>query len=288
VMAWELWNEINCVDRAVGGKQTILPWNREMGRYLKSVDPWRHLTTNSLGSTCVWDEMWRMPENEFAQMHGYYYFSPHAREDAKDMAGFMVKWLEPVANFRKPFLFAEFGLTPEAPEIKALGDADPAGIHLHNGLWAPLAYGAAGTGHVWYWGQYVDPKNLYYHFSAVARFVEGVPWTTAGFERATVKTNRDNLRALGLRGKPMALLWLQNKAHTWWNAAHQAPMPPVKSAEVELAGFADGAYRVEFWDTYAGRVIGTAEVPLSGGALRLSLPAIERDVAVKILSTTGK
>ncbi len=69
-----VWNEIDCVDRSAGGRATLLTWNREMCHHLKTVDPWRHLTTDSLGSTCLWEEMWRMPENEFAQMHGYHYF----------------------------------------------------------------------------------------------------------------------------------------------------------------------------------------------------------------------
>ncbi len=282
VMAWELWNEIDCVDRAVGGKTTILPWNREMCHYLKSVDPWRHLTTDSLGSTCLWEEMWRMPENDLAQMHGYYYFSPHAREDAKDMAGFILKWLDPIAGFGKPYLFSEYGLVPDVPEIRALKDADPSGVHLHNGLWAPLAHGAAGTGHAWYWGQYIDPKDLYYHFQAVARFVEGIPWTTAGFARAKVTSSRDGLRVVGLRGKPLSLLWLQNKAHTWWNAAHGVEIAPIRDAAIALGHMPDGDCHVEFWDTYTGRIASTIGARAAGGALCIPVPAVERDLALKI------
>lgn len=284
IMAWELWNEINCVDRDVGGKPTLVPWNQAMCRYLKSVDPWCHLTTDSLGSTCLWEEMWRMPENEFAQMHGYYYFSEHAKEDAKDMAGFMIKWLDPIAGFGKPYLFAEYGLVLDVPEIRELKDPDPTGIHLHNGLWAPLAHGAAGTGHPWYWGQYIDPKDLYYHFKAVARFVEGIPWTTAGFQKADVTSNRDDLRVLGLRGSALTILWIQNRAHTWWNAAHDGVISPIEGAEIEIAGMGDGAHRVEFWDTYAGRISGAAEARAAAGVLRVPLPTIESDVALKIIA----
>lgn len=283
VMAWELWNEIDCVDRAVGGKATIVPWSRDMCAHLKSIDPWSHLTTTSLGSTTAWSEMWQMPENDFAQMHGYYYFSPHAREDAKDMAGFMVKWLDAISGFGKPYLFAEFGLTPEAPEIRALKDPDPTGIHLHNGLWAPLAHGAAGTGHPWYWGQYIDPKDLYYHFQAVARFAENVPWTTAGFRTAKIASKPDRLRALGLKGNSLSILWLQNMSHTWWNVAHGNPIPPIEAGTLEIADFDDGEYRIEFWDTRAGRIARADAARANQGRLRIGLPQIERDVAVKIL-----
>jgi hypothetical protein len=284
VMAWELWNEINAIDREVrDDRALILDWNREMCRYLKSIDPAGHLTTNSLGSSGFWPEMWEMPENDFAQMHNYYGW--HRAEDeelARDMAGLILKWLEPVRHFGKPFLFAEFGVIREKPEIRALCDADAQGVHLHNGLWAPLALGSAGTGHIWWWGQYVDPKNLYFHFAPVARFTEGIPWTTAGFRPAALEASHADLRALGLRGKPLSILWLQNKNHTWWRAAHNEPAPVVEGAEVIVRDMPEGRYRIEYWDTWKGEVFRTLPGTVSGGSLRIAVPPLQRDIAVKI------
>ncbi|MBI5686868.1 MAG: hypothetical protein HZC54_17510 [Verrucomicrobia bacterium] len=57
---------------------------------------------------------------------------------------------------------------------------------------------------------------------------------------------------------------------------------------MELAGFADGTYRVKFWDTYTGRVTRTGEARATAGTLRFAVPAIERDAAVKILYKNGK
>ncbi len=284
VLAWELWNEINAVDKRVrGDHRLILDWNREMCRYLKSIDPWRHLTTNSLGSTAIWPEMWEMPENEFAQMHGYWYFSDEMRRNATDMAGFMIKWLDEVAHFGKPYLFAEFGIRRATAETRALCDADRDGVNLHNGLWAPLASGAAGTGMLWWWGNYVEPKNLYYHFLPVARFTQGIPWTTAGFEKATVTASRQDIRALGLRGGPLAILWIQNKAHTWWNVVFDRPIPAIRDAWVTVAGMKPGSYRVEYWDTYAGRISRAAELRTTANGLRIPLPTFATDLALKII-----
>jgi hypothetical protein len=284
VLAWELWNEINAIDREVrDDRALILDWNGEMCRYLKSVDPVKHLTTNSLGSSGFWPEMWRMPENEFAQMHNYYGW--HRQEDeelARDMAGLIEKWLEPVRHFSKPYLFTEFGVIREKPEIRALCDADRQGVHLHNGLWAPLALGAAGTGHLWWWGQYVDPKNLYFHFAPVARFAAGIPWTTAGFERATVEASDPNLRVVGLRGKPLSILWLQNKTHTWWRMIHKEPNPPVEGTEVRMTGLPEGSYRIEYWDTWKAQPPKIVEAKASDGALCIQVPVLYRDIAVKI------
>ena len=285
VMAWELWNEINAVDREVSSDRAlILDWNREMCAYLKQIDPARHLTTNSLGSSGFWPEMWRMPENDFAQMHNYYgWHRPEDEELAHDMAGLALKWLEPVRHFNKPFLFAEFGIIREKPDFRALCDRDTRGVHLHNGLWAPLAFGAAGAGALWWWGQYVDPKDLYFQFLPVAKFTAGIPWTTAGFEPARVEADHPQVRALGLRGKAISILWVQNREHTWWNVVHANPIPPVERATVTVNALEPGRYRVEIWDTWTGAVTRQSEASAIQGVARIPLPAIERDLAMKLI-----
>lgn len=116
-------------------------------------------------------------------MHGYYDFSEEMKRDAKDMAGFAIKWLGEIDHYRKPYLFAEFGIVPDKPDTRGLWDRDPRGVHMHNGLWAPLAFGSAGTGMLSWWFNYIDPKDLYFQFRPVAEFVKGIPWTSKGFRR---------------------------------------------------------------------------------------------------------
>ena len=282
VLAWELWNEIGSADHdAVRDHSLIVGWNREMCDYLQSIDP-HHMTTNSLSSTEVWPEMWKLPENAFAQMHGYYYFSDEMKRDAKDMAGFMIKWLGEINHFDKPYLFAEFGIVPDKPDAIGLWDRDPTGVHMHNGLWAPLAFGSAGTGMLWWWHNYIDPKNLYFQFRPVAEFVKRVPWTTEGFHPADLQTSSGDLRALGLAGKDLVLLWLQNRSHTWWNIAQGNPIPAVENATVTVDHVVPGRYRIEYFDTWRGVTLSTSEVTSENGALRIAVPRLERDIALKI------
>jgi hypothetical protein len=285
VMAWELWNEINAIDREVGAdRSVILDWNREMCTYLKQVDPAQHLTTNSLGSSGFWAEMWQMPENEFTQMHNYYgWHRPEDEELAHDMAGLALKWLEPLRPFRKPMLFAEFGIIREKPDFRALCDRDTQGVHLHNGLWAPLAFGAAGTGALWWWGQYVDPKNLYFHFLPVAKFTADIRWTTAGFERAQVEADDVRVRVLGLRGKSVTILWVQNRLHTWGNVVAGKPIPRIDLVRLTLDGVEPGRYRVEYWDTWTGAVTRESDLLVPQGTAVISVPQLERDIALKLV-----
>lgn len=87
-----------------------------------------------------------------------------------------------------------------------------------------------GHGHAEWWFNYVDPKDLYFRFRPVAEFVKGIPWTSEGFEKADVESSAGNLRALGLKGKDMILLWLQNREHTWWNVTQNNPIRPIEDA----------------------------------------------------------
>jgi hypothetical protein len=153
---------------------------------------------------------------------------------------------------------------------------------LHNGLWAPLAHGAAGTGALWWWGQYVDPKDLYFHFLPVAKFTAGIPWTTAGFRQARVEAGNDQIRVLGLRGRPLSILWVQNRKHTWGNVVAGTPIPVIEGAQLTLSDLERGRYKVEYWDTWTGAVTGESELAAPQGTVRIPIPPLQRDIALKI------
>jgi hypothetical protein len=44
----------------------------------------------------------------------------------------------------------------------------------------------------------------------------------------------------------------------------------------------DGRYRIEIWDTWKGCVLSHAETRAAGGKLRIRLPDLARDLALKI------
>jgi hypothetical protein len=284
VMGWELWNEMNAIDARAGRPEIVIPWNQEMNRYFKLVDPYRHMTTNSLGG--YWPELWALPENEFAQVHGYYGW--HQAEDeynARDMFLFMSKRLAQIQNYKKPYLFAEFGVMFNRPLIEGL-PRDPDGVHLHNGLWTPMVFGAAGTGQSWFW-RMVDTNNWYGHFQALANFAKDISWTTEGFRKLGVEASSRDLHVLGLLGRNLAIIWVENANHTWWNAVHSTPVRPIENASLEVAGFTHSRYRVEVWDTYEGRILKSAELEAQKGFIRIPLPAVEKDLAIKLIVADG-
>ena len=94
IMGWELWNEFNTVKAyKTELERSLLEWTAEMARYIKSIDPNNHMTTTSLGSCDFDDALWHLPEMDWAQMHGYYFFGEAMKRDAKDMGYFVPLWL---------------------------------------------------------------------------------------------------------------------------------------------------------------------------------------------------
>jgi hypothetical protein len=56
----------------------------------------------------------------------------------------------------------------------------------------------------------------------------------------------------------------------------------VKDGAVTLEGLEPGAYKVEWWDTLAGKVIKQETAQADAGGLKLAAPAFTRDVACKV------
>ena len=92
-----------------------------------------------------------------------------------------------------------------------------------------------------------------------------------------------NLRVLGLASDDRVLAWVQNKSHTWFNVRDKRSIPPVPPTVLTVGGLADGAWRVELWDTVRSTSLGTAEARAEKGRIEVPLPAIPEDLALKLI-----
>lgn len=92
------------------------------------------------------------------------------------------------------------------------------------------------------------------------------------------------LRILGVRGDTKALVWVQNRAHTWHNAARgKLASASVNGATLHLESWPPGDWVAETWDTVRGEAIGTTAVTAGGdGRLELALPDIAWDAAFRL------
>jgi hypothetical protein len=287
VMCWEFWNEMDYAPSEKGRVRSqkepyMLQWTAEMAAELRRLDPYDHCVTNTLAAYTDWPQFWASPALDFVQIHAYIYddWVPNPRQG--DAAALVLDLAQDFEQFRKPLLVAEFGF--HAAKKRGMNELDPLGIHLHNALWASCLGGAAGAPMLWWWDNYVEPNDLYYHYRAIGRFLEGVDWT--GQPWVTLRDGgRNHLRLLGLRTDTHALLWFQDRRNTWQRRMEEKQPPRLlQPFSLRFPGFRPGRYRVEWFDTYNGHTISVTSAVADGEGLPLSLSPLVKapDVACKI------
>jgi hypothetical protein len=113
---------------------------------------------------------------------------------------------------------------------------------------------------------------------------QGQDWFRASYRLVGYLTV-PNLRVLALGNRDGALVWVQNREHTWWNAA-RGLVNPVKAAAVTLKGFAPGTYEVEQWDTYSGKALSRQRNESPDGTVILVTPeGLTKDFAYRVTRT---
>ena len=176
VMSWELFNEVDWTDQFAQKKGDVSAWHLEMAAFLKDKDPYQHLVTTSYAQESFDPVTWNQPDIDFTQTH-HYVNTPNIE---RVLVSSNRKYID---EFGKPSLTGEFGLTTTGVD---LGTTDPDGIHIHNSLWGTLFGGGMGAGMTWWWDNYVEPKDLYYHFEPVSTVAQNVPFKTGNLSPAPV------------------------------------------------------------------------------------------------------
>jgi len=281
LLAWELFSEITSATDTPHDP-AVLAWVRASAAQVKTLDPYSHPVTISLGLRATWDDLWRLPEIDLVQAHTYI---PRpvgqARAEALDAAALVLAQRDALEPFGKPTLITEFGFLGTR-DFNPLNEADKTGVHLHAALWASALGGCAGTAMHWWWESYLADRDLYYHYTALANFLRGVELPAAHW--SPVRSNGDSpLLVVGSRSEDAGLLWIRRRENTWYRRAVEGRDPvAIGRAAVELAGMSDGRYRVEWWDTYNGEPLGHAVAATDRGTLTLRPPERLPEVACKV------
>lgn len=285
IMAWEWWNEI--IWTPLAQTDLLVPWIERSAAYLRSLDPYHHLITHS-GSILSDSAVWSLDSLSFTQDHKY-----GLDNLPLTFSQLIPKWLAQYPD--KPFLMGEFGLGSPL-------DIDTWGVEVHLGLWSAPMSGAAGTAMTWWWDNYVDPLDLYYHFAGVAAFFQGEDMAARHWQPVTAEfAERTKAKAYGLHSGDYALVWVVSRDYTvqyvrseYTRILRQATQagqenpdvviefPMVENAALLVSGFQPGTYQVELWDTMTGAVIRTAAVESTDGTVEIALPSFNADLAIKI------
>jgi hypothetical protein len=255
LMAWEMWNEMNYIAAKNPKSRTILlDWTAEMAAYIKSRDPYGHLVTTSLGLLTVWDELWNMPDIDFAQIHCYLPQPDSAKlPEERDAVLAVLKAGERVAGYGKPYHVSEFGYL-DLRAVNRTNEQDPTGVHLHNAIWGSLLSGAAGTPSNWWWKRYIHEKNLYHHYAAAAGFLEGIDLANPAWQRVTA-AGSSAVRVIGIKKADGGALWLQQRGNDWHRRiVEKKPPVPLDEVKVRLRDMTPAVYRVIWWDPSLGEI----------------------------------
>lgn len=167
---WEFWNE-------TAGPAS---WFSEMARYLKTNDPYQHLVTNSYSTTGE-ASVWNIPEIDLTQTHRY-----GDEGSVRDISPLMIADSRAHEVYGKPHLMGEFGISWRGPDDKF--DPNGTATNVHNGLWSAALSGQAGGGAVWWWDNYIHPRNLYGVFTGLSKFAARVNWPARDFRPVALAT----------------------------------------------------------------------------------------------------
>jgi hypothetical protein len=170
VLCWEFGNEFE--GWADSPDDIKLDWHREMSAYLHKLDPFGHLVTTSFWGHTGPPAFWELPDIDIVQTHLYTSDDRNVGDWVRDLS--LKQW----TTWDKPHLFGEFGIDPRG----GFEEKDPQGWGIHNALWAGLTSFCAGGPMPWWHENYIEPKDLYFHFTALASFTRDLPLGTARWE----------------------------------------------------------------------------------------------------------
>jgi hypothetical protein len=266
LLAWEWWNEENWTPIQ---PKDLAPWIQEMTAYLRQYDPYRHLVSASFSGNNP-KEVAGLAEIDFTQLHLY------STVDPMDNFPSLYQDESAVAP-SKPVLFAEFGNSTGGENTESY---DKTGDHLHMGLWSATFSGFASPAMYWWWDSFIEPLDLWGQYNELYTFIQDEDLATLAPGKPKVNSTL-YARALSLQNPRRALVWVKNNLFV---ASQLSSLldKKVQGFQVTLSGLEDGSYRVRWYEPASMQWLGESTVQSKDGALSLTAPDFNRDLAAKI------
>jgi hypothetical protein len=251
-----------------------------MGRAIKEMDPYDHpVSTHVCGDYSNQNEaIISLPEIDHCPVDAY-----HRERDPVHIVDLMTRTARHNNPFRKPVLITEFGGSAQAQDVKHIEDT------LHAALWASTCVPVAGTPLLWWW-QLIDEENFYPQFLAVSRFMAGEDRRDPEFLPYAPILNgdpaeTDAMAVSCMKNRHRALGWLCRSRD--FDQINPCGAPTTTNLIVTLDDMRAGTYKIEFWDTKAGKPVRTLTVPVKTETLDLRVPPFARDIAFKARNVRG-
>ncbi|MBT3377481.1 MAG: DUF5060 domain-containing protein [Lentisphaerae bacterium] len=176
VFSWQFWNEVSACNQFRPDAAAV--WHREMGRYLRSIDPMRHVIHTNHGNFDGYPIIDEQPETEIISTNSY------SRRDMGQTAAWGARFMS--ERYAKPFFLTEYGVGHHGGWERE----DPDGIIVVNGLWGAAVNGSAGTAMPWGWSNWVDALGFYKYWLPIRDTVAGIPFCKRTWEPVAVRSFR--------------------------------------------------------------------------------------------------
>ena len=196
IVCWEFWNEVNNIPAddqpEAPFHANIVKWHGEMAEYIRSIDPFDHLVSTSLGTFSEKEYIGSAIYNnlDIVQYHTYGNI-----QKAKSTEQRTKQLFEKFATYRplypdKPIFCGEFGFGQSKPP--KYQDKDPFGFDTHNCIWASLFSGTMGSASFWFWN-YLNDKDLLRIYAPVMAYSKNLPLLPDSFTpHTTVSANKNS------------------------------------------------------------------------------------------------
>lgn len=262
IVFWELWNEIDLT--GYYNTRKVISWHKKIYPYLKSIDPYKHLITTHYCRFHSDPLVWKIPEVEAIVGNSY-----------------GVKVVDVIKNFylyRKPFekpiMINEFGVGRNKELLEN---------NLHAGIWASSMLPMFGVALFWWW-PFIDHYDLYYHYNSLSKFWKGIDRRGKNFQISKCfiqhKNKYPTIGNIGMQNRKEGYFWIYDK-RIYESRILRKPKK-ITGLKITVKYFIPGKYRIEFWDTYNGKIILSEEKEFKGFENLIKIPEFEKDIALKI------
>jgi hypothetical protein len=176
IAAWEFFNEIdngvfNKSDSVLIPHLYVTNWHDEMSRYLKDIDPYKHLVTTSIS------------HRDIAGMNSIAYIDFNQKHIYKHTEKIPAIYPDYIKTYGKPYVVGEFGYRWEDANPKYAKEAD---YDYQRGLWFGLFSPTPILPMSWWW-EFFHEENMEPYFRSVRAISDQMLAAGKGsFEQANV------------------------------------------------------------------------------------------------------
>jgi hypothetical protein len=233
IAAWEFFNEIdngvfNKADSILIPHMYVTNWHDEMARYLKDIDPYKHLVTTSIS------------HRDIAGMNSIAYIDFNQKHIYKHTDKIPAIYPDYIQTYGKPYVVGEFGYRWEDANPKYAKEAD---YDYKRGLWFGMFSPTPILPMSWWW-EFFHEQNMEPYFRSV-REVSDMMLKSGNGSFEPVAISAGLLHAQAIKCGDKYFIYLLNESDDAMNTAVTIPVGAHKNFTVQSLEPASRQYKKE-------------------------------------------